>query len=238
MSQSLGLFEAGTGGLAGVNWTARWDRRYKLGSRRAVLCFPGVSGTADYFFNPTNPVFPYVEKLLEGGYPLFSMDVGTLYGNATARARISALLTLVTTTRGYAKAGPAHILAHSMGSAYGFLHAKNTPSEVKSMYLSLPAIDPEDIRANDRLSQAANINAALGNPVPDADRPSLQTAILRGTPQTVAYGGADTVCLPGFVAPYAAATRAEVVDLGASIGHDLSTMPPRGPVDFFNRYDN
>lgn len=217
--------------IASQNHCAAWGRMHKpSGSYPGIVWMHGIGTTATYFLTSEDGL---ADKLTKDGRPVASCDPGQLWGNATAQGRVSSLRTYGQSTWGFA-AGTVDLIGFSMGTAAVLNWAKANPTLVGKIALILPAVDVQDIHANNRGNHAATIATAWGGSAPsDANNPADNTADLSAFDHAIWYSTDDPVCVQSVVTTYGTAVGAEMHSLGA-VGHTSTGINSDEVVDFFN----
>lgn len=172
------------------------------------------------------------QTLAEHGLPALAVDAGADASNAyspmandVALARIADAITYAQASLG-AAAGKVMLFGVSMGSVQVLIYAAVHPDQVSCVACALPAVDLEDVRANDRGGFADEIEGAFGgNAGWQAARPTRNvTQLADNSWATVPVGlwisSGDTIALPGLANAWAARTGAETFASGTS-GHNV-----------------
>ena len=205
--------------------TAIYDRTYKSGGR-GIIGIPGVDGTDWPIDTATDPT------VVAEGWPKMQIASGQLWGNATHQTRITDARTALIASPG-AINGKVYLSAGSMGAAAALNWAKANPTLVQAISLAIPAIDLQDIHANNRGSYAAQIAAAWGGGAPaDANNPADNAASFTSIPIKIWYSTDDPVCTAATVTAFASAAGATAVSLGAQ-GHSAAGIPTADVIDFY-----
>lgn len=215
-------------------------RLYKPATRKGVILCAGLSGTADSWYSTSLNALDTPNALVGAGFPTASPAVNATWGNSTMRTRITDLRTFMqsTTPRGWQfGSGKVHLLGSSMGSACVLNWAKNNPTLVQSIAITIGPPDMQAIHAADRGGLAASIAAAYGGSAPtDADNPADYAADLTGIPIKVWYSSNDTLILPAETEAFIAASGAESRNMGA-LGHAVDGTEVPEIASFFSAND-
>lgn len=209
------------------------NRLYKPdGTKRAVLNCVEHGQTALHQIT-TGWDHHILARLADAGYPVLSGDLGgNAWGNATGQTALGQLRTYAGSPFG-AKIDKVFIVATSMGAALACNWAKANPTLVQAIALFIPAVDMQDIHANNRGGLASSIATAWGGAAPpDASNPADYAADLSSIPIKVWGSSSDTTCTPAVVAAFVAASGAEFSDLGA-VGHSPVTVSADSVLSFF-----
>ena len=179
-------------------------------------------------------------------YPAISGDNGgaQTWGNDLSITRLggylSALAARPDVNNNYA------LLGDSMGGIVSLNYAAQAAVKPKAIVLTIPVINIEDIRANNRSGYASLINAAYGGNYNEATRGSTKNpytmraaAKLRGIPMLIMYGANDQLCLPQFATEFAAADAANRQTIALPYGHEeaaYSAVNHKLVVDFLKEH--
>lgn len=207
--------------------------------QRGVLWSGGSGNTDRTFIDTVAGTFPLAEisRLAAERYPVISHRAGTDWGNAAAITRWGNLWTFAPGRTGMS-ATDFFLIAVSMGTPNALNWVRSNASKCKAAVLITPAVDVEDIRANDRGSHQANIHAAYtDNATWQAARPThnpteYAAADLQTIPFLIFKSADDPTCTEATVDAFAAKVTSTVVSLGA-IGHSSVGVNPQTIVDFF-----
>ncbi len=121
-----------------------------------------------------------------------------------------------------------------MGAAAALNWTKANPTLVQALALVIPAVDLQDIHANNRNGYAASIATAWGGGAPaDANNPADNAASFTSFPILIAYSTSDPICTQASVEAFGTAVGAEMVNLGA-VGHASTGLSAQTIIDFFN----
>lgn len=224
-SYGVGIYAASEGHCAMTPRTYRPD-----GSTRGIIFGHGVTGNSVTWLRDV--FFPNVKPIVDL-YPCLGADLGggTTFGNDTAIARVTDAKTYLQGTVG-AASGQVILYGVSMGGAVVLNWARANVASVAGILLIKPAVDIEDIRANNRGSLQASIETAYTNnagwqAVRATHNPVQYGASLAGIPISVWYGEADTTVVPATIAAFAAAVGSSCTlnSLGADATHANTYWP-------------
>lgn len=195
-------------------------RLYRPGEKRPVAYCPGVGANALTFL--TSPHDPVPKAVANAGLPVGSFDFGgsALWGNDTARTRVGTARTFMH-TRLAPRTDKLLLIGGSMGGATALRWAIQNPTQVAAIALFIPAVDLQDIVANNRGGYAASVTTAYGGTPTDAQNPADQAATLVSIPITIWYASDDPICAAATVQAFGAACGATMVNMGA-VGHSFS----------------
>lgn len=178
------------------------------------------------------------DALARRGVPVASGDYSSPahWGNDAAIASMPAVLNALAAVAGPAGVGRVRLIAVSIGAALALNWARQNPTRVAAIALLTPAVDVEDIRANNRAASAAEIEAAYGGAAAwqtarPTHNPVEYAAALTDIPIAVWRSGDDPTCVPARVDAFAAAAGADVHDLG-NVGHSAGTLNGDDVADF------
>lgn len=204
-------------------------RMYAPGSKAGVIHCHGYS--ADYTGLTSQYLYQYSDEptaLAKLGFPSIAADLGLTpgnFGNAVADAAMDNALTYL---RGAGLAHPAKkigLVGGSMGCTTALNWTRTHKASVAAVALLIPAVDVEDLRANNRgPGLQAPIEAAYGgNAGWQAARPQRNpiefAAEIQDIPIHIWYSSDDTVILPDRIMAFAAAHgNTEVTSMGP-VGH-------------------
>lgn len=198
--------------------------RLSMAGRRAVIWCPGVGNTERTFVDPLRAVSEPIAKQ----HPICSFAAAGTWGNDVSIARVEALRSWLAGAYGVDDAS-FFLVVVSHGAAIALNWARQHPELVEAVALVIPAVDVEDIRANNRGNNyQASIEAAYGdNATWQAQRathnPMDYAGELTGLPIKAWYADDDPICLASRVDAFAAASGAERRSIGA-VGHDAATV--------------
>lgn len=160
-------------------------------------------------------------------YPSISGDNGgpQTWGNDLSTTRlggyISALAARPDTTNNYALVGD------SMGGIVSLNYAAQATVKPKAIVLTIPVLNIEDIRLNNRSGYGPSINTAYGGAYDEATMGATKNphtmraaAKLKGIPTLIFYGATDNLCLPEFATAYAAADPTFRTAVSIPRGHE------------------
>ena len=204
-----------------------------------VHCFPGavVDHAGVAFVHGAGSSATYVldaygrqaQKTARIGsaYPAVAGDNGgtQTWGNDTAMTRLGGYLAALA-ARPDASDDYA-LIGDSMGGIVSLNYAAQATRKPKAIVLTIPVMNPEDIRANNRSGYAALLNAAYGGTYNEATLGATKNphtmraaAKLKGIPMLIFYGAKDTLCLPQFAEEFAAADPAFRTAISMPYGHE------------------
>lgn len=146
------------------------------------------------------------------------------WGNA---ASVTALDSYVTKAKSNAGNGKYALVGDSMGGLVALNYAAQATVKPSAIVLTIPVLNPEDIRANNRWSYASLVNAAYGGSYNEATMGSTRNpytmrndAKLKGIPMLIFYGATDDLCLPSFAQAFAAADPTNRTLVSLPSGHE------------------
>lgn len=202
-------------------------RKNWVGKRAVVYCH-GANRTAKDGVGGSGVGYADIPRYLGEDLPVIYADLGGLYtwGNGTARGKLDAVRTWMTSVG--ALTDQIILVGASMGAALACNWARVNPTLVKALALFIPAVDVEDIRANNRSGLQAGIETAwTDNTAWQAARatnnPVEYAASLSAIPSRVWYSTDDPICLPAKAQAFAAAAGSTLTSLGA-VGHDVTGL--------------
>jgi pimeloyl-ACP methyl ester carboxylesterase len=228
---------------AGETTISFLDRFYKpsAGTRRGVMVTHGAGILAASYLDTTyrRPL----DALARAGYPCLAIDAGgaSTWGNDTAIAAIQTDVSVLTGTTVGAKSDKVFIYGGSMGAITALNWARQHPTMIGAIALTIPALDLDNIYQNNKGGFQASIGTAYGVAYPTAI-PGLTTHSPVAYPTDVTFplklwASSDDPIASNTAAcqAWASAVGANVtvVDLGAR-GHNGSTTPPDDIVAFFD----
>lgn len=209
----------------GVDMVTMWGRLAHVPTNRhpVVMC-PGWTGDRDYFpFDATGIDYSGRAQsavLTDAG--LICGTIGTLHywGNATWRAQIDALITILHFS---SRLGPVHFYGISGGGMAALTYAMHYPERVRSIvaFIAPPDLqslyDRDPLNAEYGLGIQADISAAYGGRPTDADNPMKNPKKLRDIPILLYYSENDRFCLASEVRAFAEAVgpNCHAVSMGA-----------------------
>lgn len=208
------------------------SRFYKFTADTGVIWCPGVTNTERTFIDPLFAVSgPVAER-----YPICSFSAANTWGNDTSIARVEAMRNWLNGRFGVSSSG-FYLVGISHGAPIALNWARQHLSLVKAVALMIPAVDVEDIRANDRGSYQASIETAYTNNTAwqaarSTHNPTDYPSDLSGVPMKAWYASDDPICTAAAVDAFATATGCEKQSLGA-VGHDAASVDPLQVLDFF-----
>lgn len=197
-----------------------------------VMSLHGATGVS---YSALLPIINTASQLFEiaaGRYTVFSPDAGggVTFGNDTALNAIAAAQTHAKASHG-AKTGKIALHGTSMGAANALGYTRANPSNVACVVGTIPAIDIEDIRANNRGGYQATIHTAYGsNALWQAARPTHNpvefASEISAIPVLLFCSSNDPICIRARADAFATAHgNTTIVDLGA-VSHDAQTVNP------------
>lgn len=158
-------------------------------------------------------------------------DLGGLYnwGNDTSISRVGSARTYLISEG--APSDKIILVGASMGAVAVCNWARQNPTLVQSLILFIPAVDVEDLRANNRDGVQASIETAYTNNAGWQAARTTHNPIEyaaadlagKGFDIKVYYSSNDPVCLPVLVESFIALVGAESHNLGA-VGHDVTGL--------------
>jgi hypothetical protein len=202
---------------------AQWNRS---GTRRLVIeCRGGSNSTVS-----SNQ--PFFVHWATAGLVALCCDLGSpngasgLYGNDTVLARIASAWTWAKANLPV-KTDKFVLSGGSRGSADAINYLVRNASQVIACVLGIPPVNLEDVRANNRSSQQAVIEAAYTNNAGwQAARPTRNpwemgaSVAATGVPLHVWSSTDDPISLPTYTTDFVAATGATHHSMGA-VGHSV-----------------
>ena len=188
----------------------------------------GAGSTATYI---TEPYGRQSQKTMRVGsrYPAVAGDNGGVqtWGNNLAVTRLGGYLAALA-ARPDASDDYA-LIGDSMGGIVSLNYAAQATRKPKAIVLTIPVMNPEDIRANNRSGYAALLNAAYGGTYSEATLGATKNphtmraaAKLKSIPMLIFYGANDTLCLPQFVTEFAAADPSFRTAVSLPFGHEVA----------------
>lgn len=160
-------------------------------------------------------------------YPAISGDMGgdQTWGNDLSITRLGGYLTTLANrpdaNNNYALVGD------SMGGLISLNYAAQAATKPKAMVLTIPVINPEDIRANNRSGYASLINAAYGGAYNEGTMGASKNpytmrdaAKLKNIPMLIFYGANDQLCLPTFATGFIASDPEYRTGIALPYGHE------------------
>lgn len=213
--------------IAGEDLLIRGPRHRWPTVGRAVLSCPGAGGDASHVRQLADyATWNALTRRLAADRWVVGHDAGgsTSWGNDASIAANVAARAWVLANRP-APAGPVHVIGGSMGGLAALNYAKAHPSQVASVVLILPVIDPAFVKAGNVLALGPGVDAAYGGSYVDADRradhnPAFYAADL-DVPIQLWVASDDPLAAPGSYAAFAQTTGAELHDVGA-LGHTVA----------------
>ena len=231
------LTTRGTGKFqASETHRGHFSPRYIPGTRKGVLAFYGLDGTADLWYNTAEYV-KRLDAIAQAGFPIAACATNADWGNSTFRTRASNLVTFAQSTLGFAS-GKVHLYGISMGAPCALNWAKANPTLVQSISIILPCVDLADIQDNDRGGVASGMTTAFGGDVSSTDNPALNTNDFTSIPMKLWYASDDDIAIASTVEDFGAATGADLVNMGA-VGHhgETTAVDPDSISLFFSAND-
>lgn len=219
--------------ISGQPHSVSWGRLFKpsTGNRGVVFC-PGHLGTALSYLTNDAVTAAMTKALAEVGIPVASLPHGANWGNSTAQGYVGNIRAYGQTNWGFS-AGTVDLIGGSAGAALALNWAKANPTLVRRIALFIPAVDLQDIHANDRGGYASSIATAWGGGAPaDANNPADNAASFTGVPIKCWYSTDDPICVPAAVTAFCTAAGATAVSLGAQ-GHAITGLNVADVVSFF-----
>lgn len=213
-----------------------------------VVFVHGAGSGASYMLDPYGKQSTKTLSICSR-YPAISGDNGgpQTWGNDLSVTRlggyISALANRSDASDDYALVGD------SMGGIVALNYAAQASRKPKAIILTIPVINVEDIRANNRSNYASFVNAAYGGNYNEATMGATKNPYtmrnaekLRGIPTLIFYGASDQLCLPQYATGYAEADPnfREAVPLAR--GHeeaaysDVATIHRKRMMDFLKEH--
>lgn len=212
-----------------------------LQARRPLIYCHGSGDTAGSAFHKTGQGI--LLKRLARLFTVVACDLGgtATWGNDTVITRIGQAKTYLSSSWG--ATGPVVLVAGSMGALGALAYTLANPSNVLGVAAAIPALDLNDLVANNRGGAAAAINTAYGGTYSDGTHgpthsPVQFAASLPAIPISLWTASDDAICVPAtadaFVAARPATTR---TDLGA-LGHTEAaiTASVEGAVRFVEQF--
>lgn len=215
------------------------NRNYRAdGSVMGFIYCPGKSAGG---INLIGSGFAY--SLARRGYPVVCGDFGDtptklnggdgpgVWGNDAAVTKLGTYKTFLQGALG-AKAGKIGLLYGSHGCALAYAYAAANPTHVQLIAGAIGTCDVEDIRANNRNSYQASIEAAYTNnagwQAARATHNPVEVAASLSIPQLDYYAPDDAICVASTHAALLAAAGSNMtqVSLGA-VGHTFTGLAPR-----------
>jgi len=150
------------------------------------------------------------------------MGGGDTFGNATADAAVSDAMTYIRANG--ANSNPVGLVGGSMGGCVSLNWARTHLADVACIALIIPAVNLEDIRANNRGGYATTIEAAHGGAAAwQTARPTRNpleyASQLAGIPIAIWYSTDDPICVPAQMNAFAAAHGNTVLNSMGAVGH-------------------
>lgn len=214
-----------------------WDRKAKRdGTERGVVMMHGHDNYAEAWFTDTRD--DLAMDVADAGFIGLATLSGSTFGNDTGVGYVEAAYDWLVTAKGPnnvtgagARTDGVCLLGFSHGATNLLNWARINTSLVTSIALVCPAVDVEDVRANNRSGFQAVIEAAwTNNATWQAARPTRNPVEFASTiasiPIKIWYGGADTITIPSTMTAFAAAHgNTELVNMGAGVTHDVTAVP-------------
>lgn len=196
------------------------------GTRRGVIFCHGHDGNA----LSCQDNQPEVRRLAARGLAVLCTDLGgaRTWGNPTALTRIDQAWTWMKANLGVAT-DQMLLYGGSMGASAALNYTRANPANVAAVAGVKPVLDIDDIHDNDRSGLAASIETAYGNlagwdAAKATHNPATYAAALQGVPMRFWPSTNDPICLYSIAQSFAAASGAEMVDVGAT----FHTFPAAG----------
>lgn len=140
------------------------DRLYKpTGTRKGVIVTHGANVTATAFLQG-GPYWQPVAYAANGGYPCLCVDEGgsATFGNDTSIAAMNADKGVIQALPSLAKPGGVFVYGGSMGALTALAWARANIANVLGLFLTIPALDLNDIYVNNKGGLQAEIATAYG----------------------------------------------------------------------------
>lgn len=212
-------------------------RLWKSGGR---LCLQALhhAGTVDLLLTDTYDDEP--RAIAERGTAVIAGDNGatssTRWGNSDSDTSVDALRSYAGTAFG-ATTTTVAALGTSMGAATILNWARTHLSSVTRIALVVPAVDIEDIRANNRQSAQASIETAYTNNATwqatrSTRNPVEYAAELAAIPIRIWHSTDDPVCVPSTITAFAAAHGNTTVSSLGAVGHDGTSLDEHAMADW------
>lgn len=228
------------GAVVGSEWT--WvlkNRHYRAdGSVPGFIYCAGKSAGASNVLGAG-----FALELARRGYPVVCGDFGDtptavgkgdgpgVWGNAASVTKMETHQAFLQGALG-AKAGKIGLLYGSHGCAAAYAFAAANPTDVYCIAGAIGTCDVEDIRANNRASYQASIEAAYtddaGWQAARATHNPVEIAAGLTIPQLDYYAPDDAICVEATHVAFKAAAGANMTQVSmGNVGHTFSGLAPR-----------
>lgn len=197
-------------------------------SQRGVVFCHGLGGDWQPSFLPL--------ALADAGFVVITADMGgTAHWCSTAAIdRVADAWTLMK-ARANVKTDKKLLAGNSMGAGQALIHAMLNASTTAAVVGTIPLVDMEDVRANNRGGYQAAIEAVHGSPVPSNKRPNQNVASFT-MPVRLDYHTDDPICDAGVVTAFdTAVATCTAVSMGTG-GHDFTATPTDQWASFLSQY--
>jgi hypothetical protein len=218
-----------------IAWEPQFHRRNQV-LRGSVLCHGhGATSTAYYTSSSTTT--------RDIGYVGIAPDCGgaTNWGNDASQTALTNAFTYLTTGILGCKTDKIVLNCGSMGALAGLRWAKDNPTKVAAILLSIPATSLVDLHDNNRGGYAAEMETAhgvsgtyAGNATIIGKDPAQNTSAIAaiGCPIRLYYSTDDPICVPSATTTFGAAVGAEMISMGAQ-GHATGSPYSTDEADLF-----
>lgn len=201
--------------------------RSNWSGKRAFIWLHGANRTAADGYTYSSGYADLAREIAQD-FPVLYADMGGLFGwgNASVRARITDAFAFMVAQG--CKADQVVLIGASMGGMGACNYARRNLSLVKGLVLFIPAINGEDIRANDRLGSKASFETAWTNNATwqaarPTDNPYEYSAELAGSlPIGMWYSNDDPVCLKAYAEAFGTSVGTDVQTNLGNVGHDVA----------------
>jgi pimeloyl-ACP methyl ester carboxylesterase len=198
-------------------------RLAKDGSSRGIVMIGGWTASVDFWAGEMagqeGGITISQGVVKETGRLTCSLAENSSWGNSAQLTRITTVVDACQ-SRGYFPSGTVNLFGNSAGCLSVLKWALANPTRVNAIGLALPASDLQSLYDRNPISGVTtSIAAAYGGARPlDADNPHLSADDLAGIPMRLWRAEDDDVVPAVEVDELAAATGAEIVELGP-VGH-------------------
>lgn len=207
-------------------------RTGRAGRRAGVIVIGGDTYDASFWkdidqFDP--PIGGHLSGILEAGFPVCGIDMGTLWGNSTMMTRITDVAADCKST-GFFANEDIHILGISAGGLSAAKYLKLNPTLVKSIVTVIPAFPIQNIWDVPRNAGfKTELTAAYGGRPGNTDDPYTDRAAYAATADRhrMFYSTTDTVMIGSESETFAQDTGCELISIGA-VGHTWMGEPFSG----------